>query len=72
MIRTFRQWLGSWCKVGLALPLGQRQWLGSWCKAGLALSLGQLGNCLRPPSERGAQNFRKEGVVGAKKKKSFR
>ena len=34
---------------------------------GLALPLGQLGNCLRPPSERGPQNFRKEGVEGKKK-----
>ena len=33
---------------------------------GPALPLGQLGNCLRPPSGRGAPNFRKEGIVGKK------
>ena len=29
-------------------------------KPGPALPLGELGNCLRPPSGRGPQNFRKE------------
>ena len=31
--------------------------------------LGELGNCLRLLSGRGLQNFRKERVLGAKKKK---
>ena len=38
--------------------------------AGPALPLGELGNCLRPPSGRGPQNFRKEpGSRGKEKKK---
>ena len=36
---------------------------------GPALPLGELGNCLRPQGEGRPQNFRKEGIVGAKKKK---
>ena len=36
---------------------------------GPAQPLGELGYCLRLPSGRGPQNFRKERVVRAKKKK---
>ena len=50
-------------------PTLPRLWL---TELGPALPLSQLGNCLRPPSGRGPQNFRKEGVEGKKeKKKSF-
>ena len=38
--------------------------------SGPTLPLGELGNCLRPPSGRGPQNFRKEpGSRGKEKKK---
>ena len=36
---------------------------------GPAQSFGELGHCLRLPSGRGPQNFRKDRVVGVKKKK---
>ena len=44
-------------------PTLPRLWL---TELGPALPLSQLGNCLRPPSGRGPQNFRKEGVEGEK------